>query len=82
MKKKQKFPKRAKLITDGGFAKIVGIDEFVMQIHYPLIKRITLATPETGEVDLQMSFDCEFQFERATKTLAYYRQVNVTSVVK
>ena len=31
----KKFPKKAKLIADGGFYKIIKIDEFVTKIYYP-----------------------------------------------
>ena len=80
--RKLKFPKRAKLITDGGFSKIINIDEFTSTIHIPMIKNFTISSPETNIVDLSINFDIEFQFERATKTLAFYEQSNIINIIK
>jgi len=79
---KNKFPKRAKLITDGGFSKIININKFVSVIHIPMVKNITVSSPETNIIDIEVNFDIEFHFERATKTLAFYRQANIVNIIK
>jgi hypothetical protein len=79
---KKDFPKKAKLITDGGFYQIINIEEFTPTIRVPLVKRVSLATPETGVLDIDAVFSCEFTFERATKRYAIYQQTNVTNVIK
>jgi hypothetical protein len=80
--RKTRFPKRAKLITDGGFYQIINIKGFIPQISIPLLKRISLASPETGVIDLSVDFTVSFGFERATKKLAIYRQNGVVNIVK
>lgn len=82
MKKPFQFPKKAKLITDGGFYRIIDIDIFSNVINYPLIKRMNLSTPETGSVDLTLSFHVEFRLEKVLKRMAIYRQFNVTQTLK
>jgi len=79
---KKKFPKKAKLITDGGFYRIIKIDGFVPKYTYPLLKKISLCTPETNVTDMMISFTCEFSFSRVFGGYAEYRQYNVTSIVK
>ena len=81
-RKNIKFPKRAKLITDGGFSKIINIPSFVPTITVPLIKRIQLASPETDVTDLSIHFDVSFEFDRALKNIAIYKQIDVVSIVK
>lgn len=82
IKNEKAFHKKAKLITDGGFYRIIKIDMFVPKYTYPLLKRITLSTPETNIVDLNVSFTCEFSFSRIYRGYAEYKQYNVTSIVK
>ena len=79
---KKTFPKRVKLITDGGFSMMINIKEFTPVIHYPIMKRITLSTPETGALDMTANFNIEFMFEKAYKNYAIYKQYNVCSIVK
>lgn len=81
--KEKKFPNKAKIITDGGFYKIVKTDgQYVNKLCFPLLKRITLATPETNVMDINIAFSCEFIFQRVYKGYAEYKQYNVTSVIK
>ena len=80
--KKTKFPKRAKLITDGGFTRIIDIKEFTSIIKIPLLKQISISTPETNFVEMDITFECSFSFERATKTMAFYRQIGVVNLIK
>lgn len=79
---KKPFPKKAKLITDGGFYRIMKIDGFVAKYTFPLMKRITLCTPETNALDMTVNFTCEFSFSRIYRGYAEYKQYNVTSIVK
>lgn len=80
--KKIKQPKKAKLITDGGFYKIIPHKEFVLKYHVPLMKRIRFASPETGDINMDLTLDIEFGFERIYKGYAEYRQIGVVSIVK
>lgn len=81
-KKKNKFPKKAKLITDGGFYKIIKIKDFVHTINVPLLKRVTLATPETNVLDLAINFSVTFHFSKVYRGYAEYRQADIVSTIK
>jgi len=76
MAKRKKFPKKAKLITDGGFYKIVKLDKPVLKIHFPLFQRFQITAPEINYSAL-MSFEAIFSFERVYRGYAEYRQVDV-----
>lgn len=81
MKKIEKFPKKAKLITDGGFYKIIDIDGFKPVLTFPLTKRVTIASPETNIFDSFFAFDVEFKFMGVKGGMAIYQQFNVTTSV-
>jgi hypothetical protein len=80
--KKQKLPKKAKLITDGGFYMIIPNPEFRPAIHVPLMKKIRVASPETGDINMELSLDITFGFVRTFGGYAEYRQMGVVSIVK
>lgn len=40
---KKAFPKKAKLITDGGFYRIINIEKFTPRLDYPLLKKLIYA---------------------------------------
>jgi hypothetical protein len=73
---KKKFPKKAKLVTDGGFYKFIKLDKPVIRIHLPLFQRIHISTPEIN-LDIPMTFEAEFSLEKVYKNYALYKQVNV-----
>lgn len=77
----KKFPKKAKLITDGGFYKIINIEARRPKICFPLMKNITLVSPETNVFDMSINFIVEFIFTRVYKGYAEYNQYNVTTSV-
>ena len=79
---KEKIPKKAKLITDGGFYKIIPNQQFSPTIHIPLLKKIRVASPETGDINMAMTLDITFMFEKNYKGYAQYRQMGVVSIVK
>lgn len=83
MKKKIKTQKvkKAKLITDGGFYKIIPLEDFKLKIDYPLFKKVTFASPETNIFDMNVEFFVEFSFRRIHKGYAEYEQFNVTTSV-
>lgn len=70
---KQKFPKKAKLISDGGLYKIVNITGFKTEIHYPRMCKIRITTTEI-DWNETMSFTLKFRFDRVYKGYAEYRQ--------
>lgn len=80
--KEKPFPKKAKLITGGGFYRIMKIDGFRPTYTFPLLKKVSLCTPETNVTDMMVTFTCEFSFSRIYRGYAEYKQYNVTSVVK
>ena len=77
--KQKPFPKKAKLITDGGFYRIIKVGDFRPRIDIPLLKKIRLATPETLDIDLELSIVIEFVFSRVFGGYAEYRQMNVVT---
>lgn len=80
MKNKTKeFPKRAKLITDGGFYKIIDIKEFKPVLVFPLHKKVTVVSPETNVLDSFFHFTVEFKFMGVKGGMAIYQQFNVTT---
>ena len=58
------------------------VTELFRVIHVPLMRKITFASPETGEVDFRMSLNIEFMYQRHTKSLAFYKQTGVVNIVK
>jgi hypothetical protein len=80
--KEQKFPKKSKLITDGGFYMIIKNDGFVPRIHIPLIKKIRVCSPETGDINMPLTLDIVFYFSRVYRGYAEYKQEDVVSIIK
>jgi len=75
MNKKTKFPKKAKLIADGGFYKIEKIDKFVTRINMIVARRIRISEPSL-DYDGTWHFDLEFVFDGIKNGYAEYRQVH------
>ena len=82
MANKIKIPKKAKLITDGGFYKIVDLPNWVLRINIPIAYKMMLVSPETSEFNFSLNFQVEFQFEKHDKKYAYYKQINVILLKK
>ena len=79
MKKKVNFPKKAKLIADGGFYRIEKIDSFVLKINTYVMRRISISTPELDYSEL-WKFHLTFSFDRVYKGYAEYRQIDCIKV--
>ena len=73
MKKTVKFPKKAKLISDGGLYRIVEIKRFDMYIHFPIMRKLTLNIPEVFHEE-EMKFLLKFKFSRVKGGYAEYNQ--------
>jgi hypothetical protein len=71
------FPKRAKLITDGGFYRTMPIDRFVPKICFPLMRKVTVTMAETQEFTMQATFQLVFGFYRVRGGYAEYKQIDV-----
>lgn len=78
---KKKFPKKAKLISEGGFYRIVPIDSFNTFIHVPILRRVTIASVEIDYSE-ELHFDLEFGFQRVFGGYAEYRQINCVRINK
>lgn len=74
--KNKKFPKKAKLITDGGFYKIIKLDKPVLKIRVPLHQRFQITSPELN-YSCPMNFESVFDFVGVKGGYAEYRQVDV-----
>ena len=73
--KKKKFPKKAKLISSGGFYIIIPLKQFVAKLDIPIIRKIKINQPELDHIE-SLYFSLEFIFERVYRGYAEYRQVN------
>ena len=73
---KNKFPKKAKLITDGGFYQIIKIERFVPRMRIPLFQRLMVTPPEIN-MAVTISFEAVFDFWKVRGGYAEYRQVDV-----
>lgn len=78
--KKVKFPKKAKLIADGGFYQILPINNFTQRMILPIMRRIIINEPSIDHTEL-FRFDLEFDFRRIYKGYAEYRQVNCIRIL-
>jgi hypothetical protein len=76
---KKMFPKKAKLITDGGFYRIIKIDGFSAKITVPMMRKISLNTPETDWSDI-WKFNLIFVFNKVRKGYAEYIQIDCIKV--
>lgn len=75
----KKFPKKAKLIADGDFYTIIKLDKFLSQIHYPIMRKVQINTPEL-DLSETMHFMLSFNFLRVYKGYAEYRQVDAIKI--
>lgn len=72
---KKTLPKKAKLISAGGFYRIVPMNEFTQKFNLPITRRIRINQPDLDWKEL-FHFNLEFVFERIYKGYLEYRQVN------
>lgn len=72
----KKFPKKAKLITNGGFSRIIELKEKVFKINFPYSQKIQLNTPELYGMKILISCNTVFELEKVNKNMAIYRQVD------
>lgn len=73
MSKKLKFPKKAKLISDGGLYRIVDIDGYVQVMNFPIMRKLTISTPEVFYEE-EMKFMLKFSFSQVKGGYAEYNQ--------
>ena len=78
---KKKFPKKAKLITFGGFYKIIKIQKFNAVIKQPFTTKVELTLAELSFDDL-IIHDLIFHFYRVHGGYAEYRQYDFVRIVK
>jgi hypothetical protein len=75
----KKFPNKAKLITDGGFYKIIPIDRQDMKITIPTMRKIKINTPDIDFTDT-FNFVLKFAFRRVYKGYAEYVQYDLIKI--
>lgn len=80
MKKKQYKPKKAKLISNGGFQKIIDIKKVDFRINIPLGLKVTATSPELYGIPIVLSYTAKFELEKVTKCYAVYRQYDVIQI--
>jgi hypothetical protein len=73
---KKHNPKKAKLITNGGFYKIIKINKVDLNISVPFSYQIQLNSPELYGMPVSIGGFARFQLEKMTKTMAIYKQVD------
>lgn len=71
---KKHKPKRAKLITNGGFYKTIDIKTVDYKIHIMYPTKIQLNSPELYGMSVTVTHDVIFTLHKVTKTLATYTQ--------
>lgn len=76
--KKNKFPRKAKLISNG-FYKIISVKEYTPRIFLPILKEIKINTINLEE-NINFSRELVFQFDRVFRGYAEYRQIDVVKV--
>lgn len=76
---KKKFPKKAKLITFGGFSKMVKIDKPVMRIAVPLFVPFVVTDPMVM-METTIHYEAEFVLEKVYKGYAPYKQTGVVKL--
>jgi len=79
--RKKTIPKKAKLITNGGFSKIIDIKELNMKIHIPLGMKVQATSPELYGIPVVLSYTATFELERVTKLYAFYRQIDAVVII-
>lgn len=83
MKTQTSYPKKAKLITDGGYYKIIPLPAFMPKINMPMRKKVQIGTPETNVLDCTFTMDIQFYYTHTEgKRYCVYKQYNVVSLVK
>ena len=71
--KKKLFPKKAKLISEGGLYRIISIERFIPIIQLPIIRTLMISIPEFYYEE-PMKFLLKFQFDKVVGNYAEYRQ--------
>lgn len=71
--KTKEFPKKAKLISDGGLYRIIDIEGFTEKINFPIMRKIKISTPEIYYVE-EMNFLLKFAFSQVRRGYAEYNQ--------
>ena len=71
--KKKKFPKKAKLISDGGLYRVIEIKQFSQVINFPIMRQLLISTPEIF-LEEEIKFLLKFRFVRVHRGYAEYGQ--------
>lgn len=80
MKKKTNLPKKTKLISDGGFYKIIDTPKpFVYTINIPVFRLLRISEPSIDYLDT-FSFELSFAFIGVKKGYAEYRQYKTVKI--
>lgn len=80
MKNRKYNPKKAKLITNGGFYKIVNIEQIDYKIKMPYTTRLTLNSSELYGYPICITHDLVFELFKVNKNMAVYRQTDCVLV--
>lgn len=75
----KKFPKKAKLISNGGLYRIIDIKEFRPRINFPIFRNITISDPEIY-IEKEMKYLLKFCFDRVRGKYAEYTQIDFVEV--
>ena len=78
---KKVFPKKAKLISDGGLYRIIKLDKPVLRIDFPITRRVEVNQPDLYFVET-WKFLLKFEFMGVKGGYAEFRQyetVRITS---
>ena len=78
--KRRIFPKKAKLITQLGFTKIIKLPKYQPVIYIPLLKKISVSSIETGLIDINANFEVRFAFDCVRKGFAEYLADDVVKI--
>jgi len=73
---------KAKLITNGGFSKIIKIKKIVPRISIPFSTKVQLNSPELFGIPVNISATAEFMIEKKYKNYVLYKQIDAVVEVK
>lgn len=76
---KKKFPKKAKLITFGGFYKIISLPKFLARINHPMMTKLTVNSVEFTMADT-IVHNIKFDFWGVRGGYAEYHQVDFVRI--
>jgi len=82
MKKKKTIPKKIKLVTEGGFYKIIPMTKgFVAQINFISRRPLTVLSALTGFQEIPSAYKITFYFTgKVERGYAIYKQSDIVSV--